>query len=163
MVREVGECAFAWCKQLKDVWLNEGLEELGTYGSRASDDVFYSSGLQNVHLPSTLQTIGSCAFKHCEDLKSIVLPSGLRKLDYCAFGHCGITKIFIPATVEKISKRVFMECALTEVVFEENSRLKVVEDYAFGTYRDEVRITPENVNIPEGVQVSKLAFAVDRW
>lgn len=163
MVREVGEYAFAECEQLKDVWLNEGLEELGTYDGCASSDVFYSSGLQSVRFPSTLKTIRPCTFASCKGLKNVVLPPGLRKLDYRAFWGCGITKIFIPATVEEICEGVFMNCALTEVVFEENSRLKVVEDYAFGTYRDEVRIAPENVRIPEGVQVSKLAFAVDRW
>ena len=63
--------AFAGCKSLKEVRLNEGLESLG-------DGVFQDSGVEVVYLPSTLQRLGKETFAGCESIRRIEVVEGCR-------------------------------------------------------------------------------------
>ena len=67
--------AFAECKWLRSVRLNEGLETLGTNEYRENGTmcigVFQESALESVSLPSTLKRIEYNAFKGCKSLKEV--------------------------------------------------------------------------------------------
>ena len=54
-VKEIGARAFYYCKQLKNVQLNEGLEKLGS-------NAFTWSAITSVRIPSTLKRIENETF-----------------------------------------------------------------------------------------------------
>lgn len=74
-VRVVEQGAFFRNQALRSAVVNEGLETLGTdeYDSEGEmgGGVFEDSGLESIHLPSTLKRIEYCAFEDCRDLRNV--------------------------------------------------------------------------------------------
>ena len=91
-MRDVGAEAFARCEQLVRVQLNEGLERLGpkeTVGDlRYRGNVFASSAVQDVRLPSTLKTLEVRTFFDCENLYRIAIPNGVECIEEECFYEC---------------------------------------------------------------------------
>jgi hypothetical protein len=73
-------------------------------------------------LPSTLTDILDYAFSQCSSLKTITLVEGLVTIGMGAFAYSGLSKIFIPSTVEYIGFTAFE--TQTFVSFEVNSSNK---------------------------------------
>ena len=74
----IGAGAFAKCKWLRKVTLNEGLEVL-------PEEAFSKSAVEEIALPTTMKTLGCMAFAYCKNLKNIVLPEGLTELEQSCF------------------------------------------------------------------------------
>lgn len=67
--------------------------------------------IKKVILPSTLKSIGICAFDGCSKLTEINLPEGLKTIGNYAFANCKALKsIEIPNTVESMGFSVFGGC-----------------------------------------------------
>ena len=94
MFRVLAQAAFAMCKNLKTVVLNEGLEALGTdeYDTDGKNrhGVFGYSAVQDIHLPSTLKRIEYSAFEGCKNLSRLALPDGLEYIGKQCFEGAGI-------------------------------------------------------------------------
>lgn len=71
-LKTIGAGAFADCKGLKQVRLNEGLESLGSEG----DGAFQGSGLEAMRLPSSLKRMGQNTFAGCANLKKLEMWAG---------------------------------------------------------------------------------------
>ena len=84
-LKTIGAGAFANCKSLKQVRLNEGLEIIGG----GEDKIFRGSELEEIYLPSTLQEMRSNIFTGCESLKKVRVADGC-KVD---------VKNYVPPTV----------------------------------------------------------------
>ena len=55
------------------------------------------SGITELVLPDTLDSIGSWAFRHCRGIKEIVIPDGIERISSEAFLGCtGVEKISLP-------------------------------------------------------------------
>lgn len=67
--------------------------------------------LEDVTLPSGLQTIGGAAFQGCSALTSISLPSGLRSIGDSAFSGAGLTSVTIPDSVTALGTACFEACS----------------------------------------------------
>ena len=79
-LRELGEGAFAGCRKLKTVTLNEGLRSIGETGV----GVFQDSGLRAAYIPSLLQKLRKETFVGCKNLRKITVAEGCDvKLEYC--------------------------------------------------------------------------------
>ena len=118
-----------------------------TSGDKLEDNSFLQcSLLTSVELPSTLTHIGKNAFYQCSTLTDIIIPKNVTCLDYGAFYECeSLYGIVIPNNVESIGEQAFFNCiSLGTVVFEENSNLKDVGDYAFYRCQALKRITIPN-------------------
>ena len=93
------------------------MEQLDLSGATIENNVvtermFYATGYKNIKLPATVTSIAREAFRDSRRLQSIALP----------------------AAIETIVSRTFEGCsALTTVAFAENSALKCIEEYAFGS------------------------------
>lgn len=100
----IGSGAFAYCSELGSVVIPEGIGEIGTHAFAYCDKLgslelpegietlekgreFAYSGLEEIHLPSTLQSVTS-AFSGCNKLQDVILPAGIVEL-YNTFEHCG--------------------------------------------------------------------------
>ena len=71
-LKTIGAGAFADCKSLKQVRLNEGLEVIGGEG----DGAFQGSGLEAMRLPSNLKRMGQNTFAGCANLKKLEMWAG---------------------------------------------------------------------------------------
>ena len=81
-VTEIGDSAFAGCKNVKEI-----------------------------KLPETLETIGYCAFVRCTGLESIKIPSKVKTIEQEAFWYCvSLKMIILPESVESIGTDAFYEC-----------------------------------------------------
>ena len=127
-LKVVAQGAFACCKSLKIVTLNEGLEILGTdeytkdggywYG------VFQGTALESVTLSTTLKRVEYRAFMNCERLKSITLQEGLEHIGDNCFSDSGISEILIPKTVKSIGESALTSLKYIEV--EEGCQVNVI-------------------------------------
>ena len=61
-LKNIGDYAFANCKRLKNITLNEGIEIIGSYAFTITETGYYSSVLESVNIPSSVNAIGTCAF-----------------------------------------------------------------------------------------------------
>lgn len=75
----IGEAAFYWCDNLKEVIFPAGLQEIG-------NDAFYRcTGLTNLDLPEGLCRLGIRAFYNCHNIKTAVLPASIEDIGGSAF------------------------------------------------------------------------------
>jgi hypothetical protein len=81
-LKSTGLHTFTYCKNIKKVYLNEGLETI--------DQSTFSgcSSLEEINIPSTLKSIQYAAFAGCENLKDIYLPGSLIGINNNPFLGC---------------------------------------------------------------------------
>ena len=89
--------------------------------------------LISVEIPNSITVIDDYAFEGCVSLTDITIPNSVTKIGYCVFEGCvSLTGITIPNSVTKIDYRAFGGCtSLTSLIFEGNSRLNLIDVYAF--------------------------------
>ena len=113
--------AFAECKNLESVTLNEGLEYIG-------DQAFSYCIFESIVLPDSLITIEG-GFIECSNLSSITWGSGLKYI-IGGFAECSsLTSIVIPEGVKEIRGEAFARSAISSVVLPES--LEIIERGAF--------------------------------
>lgn len=83
-----------------------------TVKSIASRAFYHCNTLEELVIPEGVEKIGRFAFYDCSQLKRVTLPQSLRKIDTGAFGRCNsLEAIYIPKNVCDIDERnVFQEC-----------------------------------------------------
>ena len=105
--------AFQFCKKMREVIFNDGLQKIGQYA-------FYCcSSLRNITFPSTVTEIGQGAFQSCCNLREVMLNKDLHNIEEFAFYDCkSLSNITIPSTVTEIGYAAFNRCSnLREVIF----------------------------------------------
>ncbi len=94
-----------------------------------------NNSLENVTLPSTLTSIGECAFWNCGNLLTINIPSNVTTLGDYAFADClSLSSVTFDGTssLESISYQCFCGCEnLLSIVIPKS--IKTIGDCAFGT------------------------------
>lgn len=104
--------SFAYSKNLKEVTLNEGLEEV-PYSA------FYDSKIVSVNIPASVTIIGSFAFTACSDLQTVAIADGskLESIGMYAFASCkSLQQIELPEGLKTIDERVFQSCTVLSKV-----------------------------------------------
>ena len=80
--------------------------------------------------PETM--LGNAKIWDLKELKDIVIPDGVEKIKNYWFWGAEVERITISASVKEICIEAFYGCEkLSEVVFEEGSKLKVIGEGAF--------------------------------
>lgn len=103
--------------------IDRGFSYATTNSASYTQDACYA--LEEIILPSTLETIGNFAFQDCKALKRIVIPKNVTEIGTDAFAGCE---------------------SLEEVVFEEGSTLAEIKEYTFSSCPKLV-----SINIPTSV------------
>lgn len=86
-------------------------------------------GLERIELPAGLKIIGSAAFEGCCSLQSITIPDGVEYIRGGAFTNCvSIKSVTIPASVQRmgggLSSNCFGGCtSLVSIVVEEGNKI----------------------------------------
>ena len=118
---------------VKNIIIENGIEEIGYIGSKTSeyvwdnerrDNEYYREfELENITIPDSVKKIGDYAFGGCTKLKNIKLSENLEEIGNGAFYNCNsLNEIIIPASVTKVGGHAFDLCdELTSITFENTS------------------------------------------
>lgn len=100
---EIGEYCFDF-SSLKSIKLFDKIKKVSTLG-------FSYCKLTEIEIPSSVETIGYCAFISCNSLTSVILHEGIKSIGESAFQECSsLTSISIPETVTNINTNAFDYC-----------------------------------------------------
>lgn len=116
---------FAGCRQLKSAYFSGQLKSIG-------NDVFnMCSNLNQVYLPSSVNSIGAGAFAN-SGLTSIKLPYSIDNIADYLFDNCvNLTEISIPASVKKVGANAFTGCTSLKKVTVANQIPPTMNDKSF--------------------------------
>lgn len=94
-------------------WLNLAIhaqkldEDDDEYAGTAFPGVFEASGLREIDVPGSVETLSPACFRNCRRLERVALHSGLQTIGERCFRGAGITSVDIPPTVKTIGERAF--------------------------------------------------------
>ncbi len=127
----IGAYAFNGCENLNpstsDFYFNIEKSAISTLEPYAFANL---SGLEEIKLPETLETIGDHAFDGCESLASVVFPEGLKRIGNSAFKSSGLTSLNLHDNIEEIGDSAFMDCSKL-MALKLPSNLKKINPYTF--------------------------------
>ena len=145
-IKVIGEAAFYFLKNLKEVNIPDGVEKIG---ERAFDCCFAltslelpdsvkelgaktfsgSKNLEHVRLPNGITEIGDYMFSNCQGLKEITIPDSVKRIGIWGFRTCkALEEIVLPEGVEEIAREAFVECDdLARVVLP--ASMKLIKNY----------------------------------
>ena len=143
--------AFEYCTSLNRVILNEGLEELGNerMDYRADKNIFLSSSIKELMLPSTIKNMSPATFRSCTlpeviyvapgfsfDLKKVTsVPAVTANYEDIMLGDVRISdwkklqKVVLPEGLEQIGNMWFKNSTIESVVVPRS--VKVIGSLAF--------------------------------
>ncbi len=118
------------------------------------EKAFYRSGVTDIHIPSTIKSIGKHAFQFSMKLTNITLPQGIESLPEYMLANTNITAVAIPDGVTTINTAAFEACnSLTTLFFP--SQLDKINSYGVYACHSLKEIYCLAVNPPDAT-----AFAV---
>lgn len=79
---ELMESALDCCRQMTWVSLPEGLVTIGP-------DCFGGSAISEINIPTSVTSIGECAFYGCNNLQGAHIPAGVTIIESECFAYCG--------------------------------------------------------------------------
>lgn len=137
-VTSVSEDAFDLCSGLETITVSRNNPAYTSVDGVLFDKdkttlILYPEGKSgNYTIPSSVTTIGECAFQLCKNLTGITIPSSVTSIGKGAFQRCeGLTSITIPSSVTSIEEGAFYECdGLTSITFE-GGGTTVANDWVF--------------------------------
>ena len=134
-VTSIGLKAFSGCSGLTSIVVESGNS---VYDSRNNCNAIIETasntllaGFKNTKIPSSVTSIGNCAFFDCSSLTSFVIPNSVTSIGIYAFYGCsGLTSIEIPNSVTSIGDCAFSGCSgLTSI--EIPNSVTSIETYVF--------------------------------
>lgn len=131
---------YYWRHSISTIIIQEGVTSIG---NRAFKNIHYFEDL-TVMLPSSLKTIGECAFQSCP-LKNITIPPNVTYIGSHAFQSSALKSIVIPNGVTSIESHTFCYCSkLASVVLPPS--IERIESSAFFDFGAPTITIPQNVN-----------------
>ncbi len=105
-VTSIGEHAFYYCENLKNITIPSSVKSIGM-------GAFYScKALTGITIPNGTERIGEDAFKYCDGLKEVSVPGSVKSIGEGAFSGCSsLTGITIPQSVTSIGNWAFNGCS----------------------------------------------------
>ena len=114
-VTSIGVSAFGYCDGLTSIKVEE--DNL-IYDSRDNCNAIIQKGKNilitgclNTNIPTTVRSIGQCAFRGCSGLTSVNIPSNIIEIGGSAFMGCAnLETLMLPATISSIGGNAFWDC-----------------------------------------------------
>ena len=111
-------CEFGWKEEipasafynvpLEQIVLPEGIVSLGA-------NALHGTSLTEIHLPSTLRSIGEDAFLLCGNLCSVEIPEGVTSIGEGAFSYCeALASVVLPGSITTMGEGIFYQSELLE-------------------------------------------------
>ena len=127
-VKTIARGAFAKNTKIEEVTLPAGLIEIEVMAFSEC------SALTSINVPNTVQLIGDNAFSNCTGLTNLVFEmggTGKMVVGKYAFQYVAATDVVLPATMTIVGDYAFINSSLTNVTFEEGSKLLSLGDQVF--------------------------------
>ena len=114
-VTSIGVSAFGYCDGLTSIKVEK--DNL-IYDSRDNCNAIIQKGKNilitgclNTNIPTTVRSIGQCAFRGCSGLTSVNIPSNIIEIGGSAFMGCAnLETLMLPATISSIGGNAFWDC-----------------------------------------------------
>lgn len=159
----LGEYAFSGCANVASIVLPERLTELSayafylngglssvTFGSQLTKIGAYAlagTGLPEIIIPGSVQTVEAYAFDNCSALVKAEFPASMKTIGSSIFSNCNrLSEVVIPEGVEEIGDFAFEWCVALEEIQLPVS-LKTIGNFAFAGCT-----ALESIVIPQGVE-----------
>lgn len=137
-LQKIGNCAFQFCKELKEITFPEGLITIDGLAFA------YCTQLENVVLSEGLKSLGDSAFRSCDSLTEITVPEGITFMSG-TFATCySLRTVNLPSGLTHMMNGVVEGCRsletlhlpakLADISGEWPSKLKTITT-AFGSVR----------------------------
>lgn len=111
-------------KEIGGIQHSDEYGKSGTYGIHAKD-------VEQIIIPDTVTTIGSCAFRDCSNLQQINIPDTVTTIGDTAFYYCSnLQQINMPDTVTTIGRFTFSKCSSLQQINIPNT-VTTIGDYTF--------------------------------
>jgi Listeria/Bacterioides repeat len=131
-VTSIGNLAFVYTTNLENIIFPSTIESIGS-------SVFINSNIEHITIPESVTELKDNCFLYAKALKEVDLSTKLTKLPECAFEYSGIEKITIPDNIHLIEFACFMGC--------ENLREIQINDYVkMGTFNKRGSLTFHDCN-----------------
>ena len=117
-----------------------------TYGvTGIGEGAFADTGVADVYLTESLESIGKEAFLGCLNLQTVDIPDGLNKIGDRAFAETGLDSVHIPTSVEEIGEGAFQDCDNLSYAYVD---AQTIGDYAFSNSAlDDLKLGPHVRNV----------------
>ena len=140
-----------WSKyvnDIKSIHISNGVTTIGSFAFRGCEN------LTNVIIPDSVTSIGIYAFYGCKSLKSITIPGKVTSVGEAAFGYCdSLTSVTIPDSVTTIDSYAFYSCDSLASITIPNS----VTSIGYSAFEDCTSLA--SINIPASIKsVGSSAF-----
>ena len=101
-VKEIPECMFEHCENLKETYIPSSVTVIG-------DEAFYGcKSLTDIVLSDGVTVIGEEAFADCYSLTDVVIPDGVTVIGEEAFANCySLLNVTVPSTVKECGLYAF--------------------------------------------------------
>ncbi len=123
-VTKIGDNAFYWCENLRDVIISDSVVTIGNYAFG------FCFNLYNITVSNSVTSIGDGAFNTCSCLSSITIPDSVTYIGNKAFAGCGVDSMRIPNGVTYIGQSAFQGCCNLESIIIPDS-VTSIEIYTF--------------------------------
>lgn len=122
----------------------------------SQDKTFTTDQIKKIIIEYGITTIGSNAFANLKNVKEVEIPNSIWRIGSKAFYNTAITRVVIPASVQKLGNRAFSKCTqLVDVLFEDNVSTAAIDSQAentslkIGAFAFENCVSLASVEIPD--------------
>lgn len=187
-IDEIGQSAFAECKNLEMAVLPKSIERIADSAFRnctklravvLSDKIYHigesafegCKEIESLNLPNCLESIGARAFYGCSDLKSISIDSDVNLGTMC-FASCDNLAAVSMENVKELPDGIFISSGLRKIRLSSTlerigisafSRCKKLEEIFFDGSIDEFRRISFGINWNKEISPSCALFVRDRY
>lgn len=121
-ISSVGICLFGSCYNLRSIVIDSNNED---YDSREGCNAIINSntnelvaGCVATVIPSSVKSIASFAFYHCNTMEELTIPEGVESIGDFSFGSCtSLKNIILPLSLKKIEWNAFNACTSLKKIF----------------------------------------------
>lgn len=114
-VADIQMGAFNGCPLLKDIYFDETNQNIVR-----RNDCLFSSDLNKI-------------IAIYPNVTEVILPLTLEEIGIYSFSNSYLKSIVIPSTAKKIRKYAFYTAKINEIVFQDDSQLEIIEEFALAT------------------------------
>ncbi len=145
----IKDFAFNFTK-LKTITVPKSVKTIGSnaFSQSTFETIIFEEG-------SSLISLGSSAFRFCDNLEEIMLPNGVIKIESDLFQHCeNLKKVYFSSNVTYIGSHAFDDCkSLKEMILP--SKITYIGEFAFSKC-----MALKTITIPSSViEIGRGAFA----
>lgn len=119
----ISDYAFQYCKSLTKIEIPGTVKKIGNWWGNVNGQIFNGcSNLKEVILEEGIEEIAGRAFDACSKVKEWKLPKSLKRIGPCAFSNISVEEFNIPENVEGIAAAFISSSNLSRINVDSNNK-----------------------------------------